>query len=482
MGGAQVITMGFGFARAKLAAVLLGPTGVGLIGLYQNLIAMLSMVAGHGVSSSGVRAIAEATANSDSAQVGRMVRVINRLSWALGGLGWVVTACLAYPLSNWLFNDPGYSLSVALAGGAVMLTVICSGQATVLQGTRRIGDLARLNIGSAVAGTLVSLGCYAAWGKAGIVPALVLSSLITLGWSWWYTRNLEINITGIITWSHTFRAAKPLLSLGLAFAWSGVITTGAGLVIRALITKELGLEATGLYQAAWSISGLFAGFVLGAMGTDFYPRLTTVANDHVAVNKLVNEQTEVGILLALPGLLGTLVLAPHLITILYSHQFEAAAALLPAFMLGVFGRVLSWPLAFILLAKGESRWYAISETVSNVGHLAIVCGLIQGFKLAGVAYAFSILYFFYLIGMLVFNYRLTGFCWSTKAKNWILVATLLVVGAISIDYIPGNKSRTLCAIIILCVGTLICLYGLVTCLPVNHKLRIFLYRLNLIKK
>lgn len=69
------------------------------------------------------------------------------------------------------------------------------------------------------------------------------------------------------------------------------------------------MNPAGIYQAAWALSGLFAGFVLGAMGTDFYPRLTALIRDREAAVRAVNEQTEIGILLAVPWLLATLAFA-----------------------------------------------------------------------------------------------------------------------------------------------------------------------------
>ena len=82
-----------------------------------------------------------------------------------------------------------------------------------------------------------------------------------------------------------------------------------------------GIESAGYYQAAWALSGLFAGFVLGAMGADFYPRLSGLIHDREAAIRAVNEQTEIGVLLALPGLLATLALAPWVIHAFYTKEF-----------------------------------------------------------------------------------------------------------------------------------------------------------------
>lgn len=48
----------------------------------------------------------------------------------------------------------------------------------------------------------------------------------------------------------------------------GMVRTKAVAVL--LGPSGIGLEANGIYQAAWGLSGMLAGFILGAMGTDFY--------------------------------------------------------------------------------------------------------------------------------------------------------------------------------------------------------------------
>jgi len=65
----------------------------------------------------------------------------------------------------------------------------------------------------------------------------------------------------------------------------------------------------------------YLGFVLGAMATDYYPRLTAAISDTATATRLVNEQTEVALLLCAPVLLAMLGLAPWVIHLLYSAEF-----------------------------------------------------------------------------------------------------------------------------------------------------------------
>ena len=67
IGGASVVNIFVGLLRIKVAAVLLGPAGVGLIGLLTSLASTASAVAGLGFGNVGTRQIAEAAGRSDAA-------------------------------------------------------------------------------------------------------------------------------------------------------------------------------------------------------------------------------------------------------------------------------------------------------------------------------------------------------------------------------------------------------------------------------
>jgi len=437
IGGAQGVNYLIGMIKVKLVAMLLGPTGVGLIGLYQSATGLVGTLAGLGIGSSGVREIAEAMGTGDQLKAARMVRVLRRACWVTGFLGWALTAIFAVPLSQWVFGSSERAGAIAVLGVTLLVGAISSGQSALIQGARRIGDLARFSVISVIAGTIVSVGIYYNWGEKGIVPVFIVTALVNLGFSWWFARKIHVSHVEL-SWLETWQNSKRLLGLGVAFMWSGLMGAGVALVTRALIVRNLGLDANGIYQAAWGISGMFAGFILSAMGADFYPRLTAVSSDHSAVNQLVNEQTEIGILLALPGLLGTLAFAPWIMVLFYSSEFVSGASLLPVVVLGIFGRIISWPMGFILLAKGSSKWYIFSETCANVVHVALIVILLPIFGLWGIALALPLMYAFYTVLMCTITHRLTGFVWNRSVSTLLLTAAALVVaGFIAQEFLQG---------------------------------------------
>jgi antigen flippase len=425
MGGAQALNYLVGMVRVKIIAVLLGPAGVGLIGLYSSAVGLVGTVTSLGIASSGVREVALAHGQDDPQAVARTVTVLRRACWATGLLGWALSAALAAPLSQWAFGDTAHAAAIAVLGVTLLLGAIGGGQAALLQGVRRIGDLARIQVVAMLLNTVVAIGLYSWLRERGIVPVMVAMAVVSLGCSWWFARRVALHPVQL-PWDQTWREARRFAGLGMAFMWSGVMLAGLDMITRSLITRTHGLEAAGYYQAAWALSGMFAGFVLSAMGTDFYPRLTALIDDHEAAARAVNEQTEIGILLALPGLLATLAFGPLILEVFYSKKFMPAAELMPYFILGVFGRVVSWPLGFIQLAKGSSRIFLMTETLFFLLWAAMVLFLIPSVGIVGAAYAFALTYLCYTFAMLGVARCLIAFHWSDTVQRLLAFSSGMV--------------------------------------------------------
>ena len=124
IGGAQGVNYAVGLVRTKVVAILLGPSGIGLLGLYTNLQQMLTVLAGFGVSSSAVREIAKEGESQDPRQIASKIISLRRVCWFTGVLGWLISAALCVPISRWVFEGQAPASSVLLLGAAIFLAII----------------------------------------------------------------------------------------------------------------------------------------------------------------------------------------------------------------------------------------------------------------------------------------------------------------------------------------------------------------------
>src|SRR5712691_1824021 len=192
MGGSTVANIAVSVVRAKAMALMLGPAGIGLVGLYGSILTLTHSVAGMGINHSGVRQIAEAAGTGETQRVARTAAVLRRTSMFLGVVGAVSLAVFCRQVSLWTFGSREFAAPVALLSLAILFSSITDGQAALIQGMRRITDLARISVLAVVFGTGITLSLIYVFREKGVVPSLVSVAAITLIVSWWYRRKIHI--------------------------------------------------------------------------------------------------------------------------------------------------------------------------------------------------------------------------------------------------------------------------------------------------
>jgi Polysaccharide biosynthesis protein. len=188
-----------GIIRTKAMAMLLGPSGVGLMGLYGSITDLTISVVGMGINSSGVRQIAEAVGSDDTERIARTASVLRRISILLGVLGAVFLIGFSGPLSKLTFGNDQHATAIALLSIAVFFNLVSAGQGALIQGMRRISDLAKMGILGTLFGTLISILVVYFLREDGVAPSLVLVAAMGILTSWWYSRKIPIQTPSIST-------------------------------------------------------------------------------------------------------------------------------------------------------------------------------------------------------------------------------------------------------------------------------------------
>lgn len=395
-GGVQAFNIVISVIRSKFVAVLLGPTGMGIVGLLTSTTGFVSALTNFGLGTSAVKNVAAASATGDEARVSKIVTVLRRLVWITGCLGMILTAVLSPWLSQLTFGNRDYTLAFIWISVTLLFQQLSSGQMVVLQGLRKLNYLARANVTGSLMGLLIAVPIYYKWRIDGIVPVIIISSLASMLLSWYFARKVGVRSVEV-TKEETLAEGREMLKMGFMISLSGLIATAASYLVRIYISNTGGVEQVGLYAAGFAIIGTYVGMVFTAMGTDYYPRLSSVANDNTKSRELINQQAEVAILILAPILAVFLVFINWVVILLYSTKFVAVNEMIHWAALGMYFKAASWSVAFILLAKGASQLFFWNELLAN---LYVLVFNIVGYKIAGLeglGISFMAAYFLYLL-------------------------------------------------------------------------------------
>lgn len=423
-GGSQFITVIIGIIRTKIVALLLGPMGVGIIGIYQSVIDMIRSVSSLGIDTAAIKEIASA----DTDQLNKTISVFNRWFLAIAGLGFLACIAFSYPISLWAFEDASHTIPIALLSVCVFLTILTIGRSVALQGMRKISYMAQAAVWGSFIGLIVTIPVYYFTGLEGIVTAFIISSLILYFCTDFYYRKIGIKKLSISN-KEAFNGGLSTLKLGLFIVVAGIINTAAMFLVRTFLAREINVDEAGLFQSAWSISNVYLGLILKSMGTDFYPRLSAIINDGEKAKKLVNEQSYIVLIVATPLIIGMLLFSNFALSILYSSKFTEAYALLQWQVIASFFKVLTWPLAFIMLAKNKGALFLLSEAIFYIVYLLSSYIYFPYIGLTATGVGYLIAYLAYVPVMIIICRKIADFSWNKNILYMIGINLSLIVGA-----------------------------------------------------
>lgn len=430
-GGVKLYQILIQVIRSKFIAVLLGPAGVGILGLYTSATRLISNISGMGLSQSAVRDVSEAFGTGDIHRVSRTIIVVNRLIRITGLLGTLTVIILAPVLSKTSFGNSDYTIPFMVLSITLIMDQLCEGQKVLLQGTHRLKDLAKCSAMGSTIGLVVSIPLYYLLGVKGIVPTLILYSMASLLLSWHFSKKIKTEKVNI-SYHETLKEGTGMLKMGLALCFSGIFASASVYILRSYISHTGGTTEVGLYVAGAAIVNTYVGMVFTAISTDYYPRLTAVNQDNEKCRIMVNEQGEIATLIMAPMLLLCIVFMPIVVRILYSGEFMGANDYIIWAICGMLFKLASWVVGFLFVAKAESKLFVINEfAVSAYGLILAILGY-MALGLKGLGVAFLVEFIIYAVVTYVIAHKRYHFYFSTSFITIYVVQMTLLFGCLMV--------------------------------------------------
>jgi O-antigen/teichoic acid export membrane protein len=402
MGAASFINICLRIISVKVLAVLLGPIGLGLIGMYNSILTTASNFASLGIGTSSVCYIAKARGKDDKALVNQVIQALGAITLLLALIGMISVFLLRKNIAAATFGDTAHAQEIGWLAMAVFVTVASTSMQALLQAFRFIGDQARTQILSCSIGTAVAICSVLLMGEKGILVFVTATPVAALVFGWHFAKKVPYTRT---PWqsARIVNHIKDLIRMGVMVMIAGSFMSWGILFLLSKITKDFGLETTGIFQAAWSVSFVYMTFILDAMGRDYFPRLTEVADHNKELTRLINEQMHVALVLGAPVLISMIVFAPIIVRFLYSGSFQDAGPVIQWMTFGNLLKLVGWPMGFVVLSKGRSslflvtqvEWVALFLLLSWLGLSRF--GIIGGGMAFAAAYVFHVCFVYFIV-------------------------------------------------------------------------------------
>jgi O-antigen/teichoic acid export membrane protein len=441
-GGVQFINIILRLIRSKAIALLIGPIGMGISNLLLTTMELINGLTNLGLERSAVKDISLANTNSNSKNVAITISILKKLVWLTITVGVILMVLLAPWLSEITFGNKDYTISFRWISIALLFKQLSSSQLAILQGLRKLKSLAKANLLGNFIGLLITLPLYYYYKIDAIVPSIIIATFMSFVFTYYYSHKLDIESV-TISRKEAVSEGKGMINLGVMLSLSSLITLLVAYIIRIYIgsaneTEELGLIDVGLYSAGFVILNSYVGIIFNAMGTDYFPRLSEIANDIKKLRKTVLEQATVAILLITPIIVVFLACAPFIIVILYSHEFSPIVTMVTWGILGMIFKAVSWSMGYMIIAKGDSKVFIKTAIGFNTILLSInIIGYHFG-GLEGVGISFFIYYIIHFIAIRIITYYRYDFYFEKGFYKIFTFTVIMCFLAFSITFIPSS--------------------------------------------
>lgn len=456
-GFVQVFKAVIAIVKNKLVAILIGPEGMGLLGIFNTTIHMVQTGASLGINQSAVRDVAEARGSDNNDRISRIIKITNRIVIYTGLLGCLVTLILSQFLSEWTLGDSTYTLSYCILSIVVALNIINDGKQALLKGVRHLRSLAYASMIGTTVGLVTAIPLYYFFGKDGIVPELLIASLLALLVSQYFVKKIP-SVTTLLSTKETFLEAKPMIKMGVALMFVTLLQTITAFAINAFIRHKGGLSDVGMFSAgSYVLTGYF-GLITTALMTDYYPRIAAVNQDNEKVQDELNKQSMVSVVLCCPLIVLFIALMPLFITILYSEDFLPA---LDYLRFGIFWTVIticSNQVDMILVAKYNTKIFMIISVVVRLLQLILCIVLYNYMGLLGLGISYGMLGIAHMSIMTITVYKLYGIHFNREFIQTGLVTLFFTIFASIVSSFSNDICRYIITFVLVTLATSYSIY------------------------
>ncbi|EFF1817476.1 O65 family O-antigen flippase [Escherichia coli] len=380
----------------KAIATFIGPTGLALIGQFQNFTQIALVLAQGGINNGVVKYNAELISeNKDITILNSTAIRISLLSSLFIGF---LMAIFSNYLSDYIFNSPNYSYVFIVFGITIFFFVINQLLLSILNGLKEIRLFIGINISQSIYSLIFTSLAILTYGLVGALIAMVTNQSIIFITVVWRLRKHPIISLRLFNANYDKKIANKLFKYSVMALTSILTVPLTNFILRNYIGNVIGWSQAGYWQAIWYISSMYLMVITTALNIYYLPRLSEIKDKKEIKKELLN-----GYVLIIPFIvlltLGIFFLKEYIVLILFNKDFYPMLELFKWQLVGDVIKISAWLLSYIMLAKAMTKEFIITEISFSMLFVIVSLIYINVFGLIGVTYGYATNYIIYFIVM-----------------------------------------------------------------------------------
>lgn len=396
-----------------LARMLLDPTAFGLVALVNVFLSGLEMLSDLGI---GMDVIQHARGDDP-----RLINTAFLIQAGRGTILFALSAALAYPFAHF-YKQPAVSSLAIVAALSIGIRGFASGSIWTMTRHLQLRKLTLLTLSSEVFGVIASL-CWVYFSPS--AWALVVGR-VAASFAYMVGSHLVSNQRVSLDWDSS--AARDIFLFGAGIFVSTATYFLGGEAERLVIGKFITVAELGCFSLALTISSAPSRAIQQVVGQVFFPMISsTIRTDTDSAVKHYRSARWVFLMLGIVLGMGFIAYSHRLVVILLPPKYAMTAWMLQLLGFRAALEVFSAATVSVILACGDSRYAAISNTI-RLGLMA--SGIWIAFNRYGTRQAIEVLAFVpaltYLVLVVGVGHHLRRALWPELVGFLLFLAAMLV--------------------------------------------------------
>jgi PST family polysaccharide transporter len=398
-GISTVIKIITSFVSAKVIAIYLGPTGLGMLGQLTSFIAIFLTLSTGAITNGVIKFVAEY--KNDETRQNRIIKTSLQITLLCSFLCGLIISIGAKFWSKQLFNDASYSLVFVIFGITIIFYALFSLAVSILNGLQQYKLFNLINVLASIIGLVFSVTMVVFYGiKGAFISAVTYQSVVFI------ILLLFVKRSGWFNWSKIKSSVIDRGDLiGLSkFSLMAIVSAAAvpmvQIIIRNYLASNTNAETVGFYEGVNRLSLIYMSLITTTFSVYYLPKLSA-ANNNSELKELLIKGYKFILPLTFVMLFVTYLLRNLVIKFVFAESFAPMEAYFLPQLIGDFFKIASWLLAMQMVAKAQLKVFIFSEIFFGVTLCIYSVLMIDVLSGIGAIYGYMLNYFLYFIFNLI---------------------------------------------------------------------------------
>lgn len=377
----------FSVMTSKAIAVIAGPEGIAVMGLFRTLGALVSGTITMGFATIVNQRLSKA---SDQSEIDSVLGAAALLFMIQAALVLLLAVAMAAPLGRWLLGSSFTGVTageVRIVLAMALINVLLGLITAALNGQSDIKAITAVQLGTSV-GTLLMIYPLLCLGRKGLAVNVGSGGIVGVCLGLYYIRKIY-RFSPIGPWTQRWATLRGSASTSTWIIVHTLVVMGGLLTVQKILARFHGLEALGEFNASMLVIDAAILVIISPARTYILPalgRLKAEGQKHALLTRVL----ALGLAATTAASAVLMFGAKPTLLILFSHRFLAAADVLAILSLSLVGMSCSYCFNSFLLHKNDIGTFVIIDMTWIAAMLGGVwaCGY-MGLSVSSMAWSYT---------------------------------------------------------------------------------------------